>query len=319
MTKHRGQLPQLNGGLFLIDGGMETTLIFHEGIDLPYFAAFNLLREQSGKQIIRKYYERYLAIAKANRVGFILEATTWRASSDWGEKLGYSAEALAAVNREGIELLTELRDEYESDDLPIVISGCIGPRGDGYDPGALMSPQEAEDYHAVQIRTFADTEAEMIAALTMNNINEAIGITRAAAAAGIPAVISFTLETDGKLPTGDSLKEAIESVDKATDNGPAYYMINCAHPTHFEGVVTSGEPWLDRIRGIRPNASKMSHAELDEAEELDDGNPQELGEQYGRLRKHLRNVNVIGGCCGTDHRHVEAMCKSSLATSDRAA
>jgi len=313
MTSYRKHLPQLDGGLFVTDGGIETTLIFHEGLDLPYFAAFDLLRDRAGKETLRSYYRRYLEIAKAGRAGFILESATWRASPDWGWKLGYSSEAMAAANRESIELLGELREEYESGGQPIVISGCVGPRGDGYDPGTVMSADEAETYHSEQVRVFGTTEADMVTGITMTNVNEAIGLTRAALAAGLPVAISFTVETDGRLPSGETLRAAIETVDAETGNGPAYYMINCAHPTHFETVLSRNEDWVQRIRGLRANASRLSHSELDEAEELDDGNPAELGGQYGHLRTVLPNLNVVGGCCGTDHRHVGAICETLLA------
>jgi S-methylmethionine-dependent homocysteine/selenocysteine methylase len=313
MTRYRKHLPQLDGSLFVTDGGIETTLIFHEGVDLPYFAAFDLLRDRAGKEILRDYYRRYLEIAKTNRAGFILESATWRASQDWGWKLGYSGDALAEANRKSIDLLAELREEYARDGLPIVISGCVGPRGDGYDPGTVMSANEAETYHSDQVRIFAAAQADMVTGITMTNINEAIGLTRAAAAAGMPVAISFTVETDGRLPAGDTLQAAIETVDAETGSGPVYYMINCAHPTHFETVLSRNEDWVQRIHGLRANASRLSHAELDEAKELDDGNPAELGEQYGHLRTILPNLNVVGGCCGTDHRHVGAICETLLA------
>jgi len=308
MSKYRSRLPQLDGGIFLTDGGTETTLIFHEGFDLPHFAAFTLLNDAKGRQVLRAYFDRYANIAKTNGTGFILESPTWRASTDWGDKLGYSEKDLATANRDSIALMEEVRQEFGSDSTPIVISGCIGPRGDGYDPGNVMSPTEAEAYHSKQISVFAETEADQITAITMTNVNEAIGVTRAAQATGIPAVISFTVETDGHLPTGQNLAEAINAVDEATGKGPAYFMINCAHPTHFEGALAAGEPWVQRIRGLRANASTLSHAELDEATELDDGNPAELGTQHRALRNRFGHINVLGGCCGTDHRHIEQIC-----------
>ncbi len=313
MPKYRNRLPQLDGELFLTDGGMETTLIFHQGLDLPYFAAFDLLRAPDGPATMRSYYKTYLDIAKAGAVGFVLESATWRASRDWADKLGYETDELDGANRKAIDLLADLREEYETTDRPIIISGCIGPRGDGYDPAITMTPDDAESYHAEQVRTFAETECDLVSALTMTNAEEAIGITRAAAAAGLPVVISFTVETDGNLPTGQTVRDAVADVDAATGGAPAYYMINCAHPTHFEHWVGAGEPWLDRIGGLRANASKKSHAELDEAEELDDGDPLELAADYVRLQTHLRKVNVLGGCCGTDHRHVAAICDICLA------
>jgi S-methylmethionine-dependent homocysteine/selenocysteine methylase len=304
MAKYRHHLPQLNGDLFLTDGGIETTLIFHAGLDLPFFAAFHLLKDEQGAAALRQYFASHAAIARQYGVGFILESATWRASSDWGNKLGYSRQALDEANRKAIALLHELRLELETDRVPMVISGCVGPRGDGYDPGVIMSPEEAEAYHAAQIGTFAATEADLVTAITMTNTNEAIGVTRAARTSGMPVVISFTVETDGKLPTGQPLPEAIQEVDAATGRAPAYYMINCAHPSHFEAVL-DGQAWMARLRGIRANASKRSHAELDAAPDLDAGDPVELGQQYSDLRTRFSQINVLGGCCGTDPRHIE--------------
>jgi S-methylmethionine-dependent homocysteine/selenocysteine methylase len=312
MAKYRNNLPQLSDSIFLTDGGLETCMIFHEGVDLPLFAAFSLLENEEGRDRLRTYYERYIGMATARGIGFILEGPTWRASPDWGERLGYSAEALAEINRASIRLLAELREKYETTRSPMVISGTIGPRGDGYDPGQIMSPEQAEAYHAVQIGTFRDTDADLITAFTITNVQEAIGITRAAQKAGMPVVISFTLETDGRLPTGQKLEDAIRAVDSTTGNGPAYYMVNCAHPTHFAGVLESGGDWIRRVRGIRANASKRSHAELDNAPDLDAGDPVELGRQYRELRGRLGGLTILGGCCGTDHRHVEQICLSCL-------
>ena len=304
MTKYRSRLPQLDGGLFLTDGGIETTLIFHDKLELPHFAAFHLMKDASGRASLHKYYARYAEIARKGSFGFILESPTWRANSDWGDKLGYSEVALAAANRDSIALMQELRDEFETVRSPMVISGCVGPRGDGYDPGQVMSAEEAEAYHATQSGTFSKAGVDMVTAITMTNVNEAIGITRAAQAAGVPAVISFTVETDGRLPTGQDLREAIEEVDESTAGGPVYYMINCAHPTHFQATFAELGATVKRVCGLRANASKQSHQELNEALDLDDGDPVELADQYRDLCQRHPQINVLGGCCGTDHRHV---------------
>ena len=313
MAKYRTGLPQLLGNVFLADGGMETTLVFHDGLELPEFAAFDLLKDDEGCSCLEKYYSTYIDLAHRYNAGFILESATWRASPDWAKRLGYSLGQLEDFNHKSVDMLVDLRNQHETAVSPMVISGCVGPRGDGYNPANLLSEIDAQDYHSVQISTFADTEADMISAITMTHAAEAIGIARAAKAAGMPSVISFTVETDGCLPTGQSLKEAIIEVDSATDHAPAYFMINCAHPDHFVDVVSGGASWLDRIGGLRANASRMSHAELDHAEELDDGNPGEFGLQYGELRAKLNNLHVVGGCCGTDHRHVEEICKTLAA------
>jgi S-methylmethionine-dependent homocysteine/selenocysteine methylase len=312
MPKYRSNLPLLSGKLFLTDGGLETTLIFHDGVELPHFAACDLLRTAERVQPLRRYYARHAAIAEANGLGFILESPTWRASADWGEKLGYSGSELVAINRNAIALMLDLREGCESPGSPMVISGCVGPRGDGYDPGDQMSPEQADAYHSTQIGTFATSEADLVTAITMTYAEEAIGIARAAARVRMPVAISFTLETDGRLPTGQSLKDAIAAVDAATGAAPLYYMINCAHPSHFSHVLTGDEPWLGRLRGLRANASRRSHAELDSAPELDAGDPIELGAEYREVLRRLPHINVLGGCCGTDHRHLQAICAACL-------
>lgn len=304
-AKYRHNLPLRSGRTFLTDGGLETTLIYHDGIDLPCFASFVLLKTPEGVQRLRDYYALYAGMAKRAGVGFVLESMTWRAHADWGAKLGYSRSELAEANRQAIDLMVEIRERFEAPGTPYVISANVGPRGDGYDPSRIMSPDEAQAYHAEQIAVFRDTPADLVSAFTLNYVNEGIGFARAAKAAGMPVVLSFTLETDGKLPTGETLKDAILAVDAATDAAPVYYMINCAHPTHFSGVLNSDERWIERIGGFRANASRRSHAELDKATDLDDGDPVEFGRLHADLRRLLPHACVLGGCCGTDHRHVE--------------
>ncbi|WP_192356593.1 homocysteine S-methyltransferase family protein [Mesorhizobium mediterraneum] len=311
MAKYRQNLPQLANRTFLSDGGMETTLIFHEGLDLPHFASFTLMATPEGRQKLREYYVRYLTIARRSGTGFILDTPTWRANPDWGTLLGYGPEALRAVNESSIELLLGLRKEFETAETACVISGAIGPRGDGYKAGT-MDANEAEAYHAAQIESFARTEADMVAAYTLTNFNEAIGVARAAKAHAMPCMISFTVETDGKLVTGMALGEAIDRVDDATDGAPAYYMINCAHPTHFMQALKKGERWLDRVFGVKANASAKSHAELDESETLDAGDPDDLGRRYSRLTASFPTMRILGGCCGTDHRHIAAICEACV-------
>lgn len=304
MKTQRNQSPLNCEHMFLTDGGLETTLVFELGYDLPYFAAFTLLRDKNGRETLRRYYEKYAAIAVKSRSGFILESPTWRANPDWAQKLGYSVEELHEANQSAIELLESIRDDFALPESPFVISGCIGPRGDGYVVGDSMNIAEAKAYHAVQINSFAQTSADLICAMTMTYPDEAAGIVLAARAQQMPVVISFTTETDGRLPCGVTLREAIETVDRETNNGPLYYMVNCAHPDHFRDALEAGEAWVKRIKGVRANASRMSHAELDNSEKLDSGDPQELGSLYQQLTESFPHFSVLGGCCGTDHRHI---------------
>lgn len=304
------ELPQLAGGWYLTDGGIETTLIYQEGIELPEFAAFVLLDSPAGRQTLRRYYERYLGIAAAAPgAGFVLESPTWRAGLDWGRRLGYDARTMARFNADGVRLMHELRDVWAGRiGGAIVVSGCVGPRGDGYQPGEAMDADDARRAHAPQVAALAAAGVDQITAVTMTTSAEAIGVARAAADTGRPCAISFTVETDGRLPSGETLPEAIARTDAGSGAAPAYYMLNCAHPAHFDGVLAAGGAWTERVRGLRANASTRSHAELDAMTTLDDGDPADLGERYRRLRAPLPRLNVLGGCCGTDHRHVAAIC-----------
>ena len=307
MARYRERLPQLDGDLFLTDGGIETTLIFNDGFELPHFAAFDLLKHRDGQAALRKYFRTYAAIARQYSVGFVLESATWRASPDWAVKLGYSRDELRAANRQAVAMLHEIREEFDSEGTPMVISGCIGPRGDGYNPASFMNEAEAENYHRFQAEVFGDADADMITAITMTYPEEAIGVVRAGQEVGMPVVISFTVETDGRLPNGQSLHDAMAQVDSATGQGPVYYMINCAHPSHFDHMLDGAGSWRSRIRGLRANASTKSHKELDEATTLDAGDPVDLAHRYRALKTTLTELTVVGGCCGTDQRHVEAI------------
>jgi len=305
MNAQRSSLPQLGGEFYLTDGGIETTLIYLESLDLPHFSAIDALRSGEGSAALWRYFQAYVALAERFGTGLVLETATWRASPDWGEKLGYRPGELMRLNERAVRMLEDLRASSHAAAGRVVISGCIGPRGDGYSPGSVMTERESEDYHSEQVRLFADSAADMVAAITMNYVEEAIGVARAAANAGMPVAISFTVETDGRLPTGQALRAAIEQVDAATSGVPAYYMVNCAHPTHFDHVLDETQPWSKRIRALRANASSKSHAELNDSPALDIGNPREFGQQYAALKRRHPQINVMGGCCGTDFRHVE--------------
>jgi S-methylmethionine-dependent homocysteine/selenocysteine methylase len=290
---------------FVSDGGLETDLIFHRGADLPEFAAYPLLRTDEGRSLLRSYFEGYAAVAERAGAGLRLESPTWRANPDWGALLGDDHEALDEVNRASIAFLRSIAAEWTDRVDEITVVGMVGPRGDGYAAGGASSPDEAMDYHADQVASFAAAGADEVEALTMTDVNEALGVARAAESAGVPAVLSFTVETDGRLPDGTPLGEAIERVDAGAS--PAYFMVNCAHPQHVLRALDDLGPWVDRIRGLRSNASTQSHAELDEAEELDEGDLDVLVPAHRQLERKLPSLEVVGGCCGTDVRHVAAL------------
>jgi S-methylmethionine-dependent homocysteine/selenocysteine methylase len=312
MTNAKIDLRELGETVLLTDGGLETSLVFLEGLDLPFFAAFPLLAEQEGRERLSRYFRQYLDIAEQRGVGFVLDTPTWRANPDWGGRLGYSDRALSAANRQAVSWARALGAPYAARGMVVLVNGVVGPRGDGYRVDAVMTTTEAETYHSEQIKAFRDAGPDMVSAITMTYSHEAAGIACAAMASGLPSVISFTVETDGRLPSGESLKDAIETVDDETDGAPAFFMINCAHPSHFDAVLAGGGSWVGRIRGVRANASAKSHAELDAATELDQGDPVDLGRRYRAMRDRFGHIAVLGGCCGTDRRHIAAICDACL-------
>jgi homocysteine S-methyltransferase len=294
------------GTTVVTDAGLETWLVFQCGIELPAFAAYPLASTSTGRAVLTEYLQHYAAIASSIGAAAVLDAATWRANPDWGNVLGDDLGALGSHIDACIQVVADVRDTWRSDQ-PFLINGPVGPRGDGYRVEDSMTPDAAADYHGFQVGRMADDCVDVITALTMGYVGEAAGIALAARAAGVPAVVSFTLETDGRLPTGMPLGEAIEATDAATGDYPLHYMINCAHPTHFDHVLDPAAPWARRIGGIRSNASALSHAELDEMVELDEGDPDDLARRYVAMRDQLPSLHVIGGCCGTDHRHVAAI------------
>ncbi len=293
----------------LTDSGLETWLVFLRGVDLPDFAAFPLLDTAGGRALLTEYFRDHLRVAAQAGSGVVLETPTWRANSDWGARLGYDGDELDRVNRDAVRFVRALGDDV---DVEVVVSGNIGPRGDGYDPAELLAPEEAARYHRPQIDSFVAADADRVTLLTATHAGEAIGVVQAAASAGIEVFVAFTVETDGRLPTGQPLHDAIVEVDAATDRAALYFGINCAHPDHFTHVLDADATAIERLGLLRANASRASHTQLDEAEELDDGDPLELADQYAQLLRSHPHFQVLGGCCGTDVRHVEAIARACV-------
>lgn len=312
MTAAARTLPHQTDRLFLTDGGTETWLMYKQGYELPEFSAFHLLNDLGAEEVIRGYYRAFAGIARRLGCGFIFDSLTYRASRDWGALLGYTPEGLAEMNRRCLALYREAAQEAGLTDADSLISGCIGPKGDAYQRNETLTEAAAEAYHAEQIETFVSAGADLVTALTLNTSTEAIGIARAAATAGLPSVLSFTLEKNCRLRSGETLQEAVERVDAATGAAPAYYMINCAHPEDFGPALAPGG-WMERIRGIRANASTLDHGTLCQLGHLEEGNPDQLALQYRALRDRFGQMNVFGGCCGTDMVHVEKIGAALLA------
>lgn len=290
----------------LTDSGLETWLLFHRNVELPHFASFPLLDDERGRALLAEYFRAHLEVARDAATAVVLETPTWRANPEWGAKLGYDADALDRVNRDAVAFVRSLADEQPAVDT--IVSGNLGPRGDGYDPGELLTVDGAARYHRPQIESFVAAGADRVTMLTATHAGEAGGVVRAATEAGAAVVVAFTVETDGRLPSGQALHDAIAEVDAATGDAALHFGVNCAHPDHFTSALEAGDQSaIGRIGLLRANASRMSHAELDEAAELDDGDPAELASQYAALRSRHPHLEVLGGCCGTDVRHIRAI------------
>jgi homocysteine S-methyltransferase len=296
-------LPQLSGRPVVTDGGLETDLVYHHDVELADFAAFPLVDNAQGRELLLSYFRDYVDIARRAGAALQLETPTWRASRDWGDRLGYSADELRRVNRDAVVLLEQLRDDAGLESF--LISGCLGPQGDGYVAGEAVDPDAAAAYHAPQIDAFAEAGADLVTVLTLTGTGEAVGIVRAARSADLPVAVSFTVERDGRLPDGTPLASAVAEVD--AEGGPDYFMVNCAHPEHIAPGLADDGRWRARIVGLRANASTRSHEELDAATELDEGDPAALARAQDGLRGQLPSLALVGGCCGTDARHVGAM------------
>ena len=307
----RPVLPQIGDEVFLSDGGVETDLIYHRGYDLPLFASFVLHDDPAADGVVRDYFRDYLRIGASFGYGLVLETLTWRASSAWGTQLGYDAPRLREVNRRAVECLLDLREREA--ETTVVVSGCIGPSSDAYSALGAIGVDEAHEYHQPQVHALAEAGVDLVTCMTMTNAPEAIGVARAARDCGIPVVVGFTVETDGLLPSGMPLTSAIAAVDAATDEAPVYFMVNCAHPEHIQPALVGGNESVGRVRAVRANASRMSHAELDESDQLDDGDPAEFGRLLAAMNGRNPTIGVLGGCCGTDQRHIEAIARARVA------
>jgi homocysteine S-methyltransferase len=300
-------VPELHGAVLLTDSGVETDLIYNQGVDLPLFASFVLADDARGRELLFEWHRQHAETALAHGLGVSLDSATWRASADWGALLGYDAAALDRVNRELVGMLHEIRAGLPAGEQPVRVGGTLGPRSDGYHPALLMSAEEAEEYHAPQLCSFVEAGAERATALTLGYVDEAVGIAAAASDFDLPLLVGFTVETDGRLPDGTTLGEAVTAVDARTGASVAGFLVNCAHPDHVGPALALGGGWLERLIGFRPNASRRSHAELDDASDLDAGDPAELARQVAELRRTHPSVNLVGGCCGTDIRHARAI------------
>jgi S-methylmethionine-dependent homocysteine/selenocysteine methylase len=307
--KYRNDLPQLRGVDLSTSGGMETWLQYAEGFPLRHFCAFEWLRDPKAKARLREFHRSAIEAVQEHGFGMIAEGIHYRASGDWGDLTGYSRQDLAKINAEGVDLYHELAREYDRPDTPVVVGGCIGPRGDAYEQGHQITADEAQEYHAEQMATLKDAGVDLITAATLSFTDEAIGIARAAQGLDVPVVLSFYVAGNGKIMGERSVPETMAEIDAATGGYPKYYMLNCAHPNEFAPALENSAG-LDRLGGFMPNASAKDKISLCRLGHLEDGDPVELGQQMGDVARRFPHVHVFGGCCGTDARHLGEIAKN---------
>jgi S-methylmethionine-dependent homocysteine/selenocysteine methylase len=315
LAEQRPFPPQKEGRFYLSEGGTETEILYKYGFELPQFATFPLLDNPEAVSKMQGMYRNYLDVVAKHGMCALIGGLDYRASPDWAELLGYSPEALSEANHKSINFLREVADEYLSDIPEILIQGLIGPRGDAYERNRSITENEAEDYHSVQLTTLKEADVDLALAITFNNVPESIGVARAAKKIGVPLAISLTLDSTSKLNSGPSLAEAITQIDDETDLAPEFYLINCSHPLEYEPAIESGD-WINRIRGVRPNASKLEKIALCKIGHLEDGDPIELGEQCGDLARRYPHMDIWGGCCGTWDTHLDQIAKNLRAVGD---
>jgi len=313
MVKHITFPPQSKGRFYLTEGGTETELMYRHGFELPHFAMFPLLDNPKAVSKMREMFRSYLDVAAEHDFCALMGGLDYRASPDWGDLLGYSPASLSDANLQSIEFLRELAHEYSSQVPEILIQGLIGPRGDAYERNETITENEAEDYHSVQLETLKKANVDSALAITFNNIPESVGVARAAAKIGVPLAISLTLDSNSKLHSGPSLAEAVTTIDEETNQAPEYFLINCSHPLEFEPAIEPGD-WVRRVRGVRPNASKMDKMALCQIGHLEEGDPEELGRLCGDLARQYPHMDIWGGCCGTWDNHLNEIAKNVKAT-----
>jgi len=311
MNSHHSFPSQKEGRFYLTEGGTETELMYKHGFELPHFAMFPLLENPEATSRMKEMFRSYLEVAAKHKTYALMGGLDYRASPDWGKLLGYSPEGLAEANLQSIEFLREIAKEYTSEIPGILIQGLIGPRGDAYQRNTTITENEAEDYHSVQLETLRKSNVDLALAITFNNIPESVGVARAAAKIGVPLAISLSLDSTSKLNSGPTLVEAITTIDKETDQSPEFYLINCSHPVEYEPAIEPGD-WISRVRGVRPNASKMEKLALCKIGHLEEGNPVELGQLCGDLAGRYPHMDIWGGCCGTWNNHLDEIAKNVL-------
>ncbi|WP_242521620.1 homocysteine S-methyltransferase family protein [Motiliproteus sp. SC1-56] len=289
----------------MTEGGTETEIMYKFGFELPHFAMFPLLDNPKAVSALNGMYQRYLDTAAKHGFNALVGGLDYRASPDWGSLLGYSNTGLAEMQLRAIEFLRDVAKPYQGQIADIQIVGVVGPRGDAYALNKTISAQEAEAYHSTQLETLQQADVDLVWAATFNNVPEAVGVSRAAARCQLPLCMSFTLDSNHRLKSGPTLKQAIETVDlKAGDRRPDFYGINCSHPLEFSPAIEQAA-WFERVRCLRPNAAMMDKISLCKLGHLEDGDPQDLGEQMGELARRFPHIDIWGGCCGTWERHLE--------------
>ncbi|MBW2409401.1 MAG: homocysteine S-methyltransferase family protein [Deltaproteobacteria bacterium] len=304
-----------NAAVILTEGAVIERLRRDPAVELdPYIANAGLIYDQAGKQAMTRIYRQYIDIASRYRLPMIVSAPTWRASSERINKSAYSGRE--TMVKDCADFINRIRQDVSQSADCIYIAGLIACRGDSYEPREALTADKAEAYHRLQAQELAHAGVDFILAATLPAVSEALGIAAALSQCAIPYSLSFVIRSDGRVLDGTPLQAAIEKIDAAVNPGPLFYQINCVHPAIFRKAIEQSEPGFDRLLGLQANTSEKSPEELDGLGYLDTSEPEEFAESMLALHTHF-GLKIIGGCCGTDHRHIEEIAKrlSGITTS----
>lgn len=276
-----------------------------------------LIYQESGRAALETIYRQYLAIGQRYQLPLLLSTPTWRAGR---ERIAAAGLAGRDLNGDNTRFLAKLRDGSGDYARQVAICGLMSCRGDAYKPDEAMSADAAADFHAWQADALAAAGVDFLLAATLPALSEALGLARAQAATGLPYVISFVARREGTLLDGTPLSVAISTIDAAVTPRPLAYLVNCTHASIFRSALLNernSSPLVkQRVIGLLANTAALSPEELNERTDLVEEAPAVFGRSVAALRSEL-GMKILGGCCGTDQRHIECLARALVSAPDQ--
>lgn len=308
-----------SGTPIITDGGIETRIMFETNLSMdPELQVAALVPDPDGAAALRSIYESYIKAAGEFGLPIVIGTPTFRASLNFARRAGHGGEeSVRELNVGAVRLLRQLRED--SDHRPIFIAGVIGPSGDAYTPGDALGAPEAAAYHRLQTEVLAEEGVEFLFAPTFPAVDEALGVAMAMGRSGLPYVVSFVLDTAGRVLDGTPLTAAIERIDNEALPPPLYYSISCVYPDvaarALEDAARDSKTLVGRIAELKANGSPLGTDELVRLDHIEATPPEPFAELLWSLHESHPVLRVIGGCCGTDDRHIRALAERMVSGS----